>query len=275
MPTEPSTTSTTTTTHAAPAAVPATVTHTTTPATPVPTVARDIVWIRAHAIICLIAVCIIAGGIVGGVNLFERLIEKHDARMAAEQQQREGVDIATQSALVAQLNQYRATDATRDAAQTALIASLTTKMQQTQAATTKQVTVDATLDAQAAAARLVSQTKASPSDVMVTNNTVAMSLPLTRTVVSDLDTLSQSQSDVVNLQGQVAAQQTLTTDAKTELGTANQIIASDKTELIATVKADNAACDVRVDAQSAKDRKRGFWATLAGFAGGIILGSRF
>ena len=54
-----------------------------------------------------------------------------------------------------------------------------------------------------------------------------------------------------------------------------KIIASDKLELIDTIKADNAACVVTtsaaVDKQATKDRKRGFWVALLGaLAGGFI-----
>lgn len=249
----------------------------TTP-TPLPaastTIAKDITWIRTHAIIAFLAVALIGGSIIGGVDLFEGMSERHDARVAAADQAREQVDTATQEALVTQLAQYRTADASRDAAQTALISSLVSQMNQQRAATGRQVAVDSALDAQSAAARLVTQTKASPTDVTVGAAGITMTLPLTRTVVADLDLYAQSQSDVTNLQGQLGAQQTLTTDAKTELGTADQIIAADKVELISTIKADVAACDVRVGQQAAKDRKRGFWATLAGFAGGIVLGGR-
>lgn len=253
----------------------------TTPVVPSPsstvaieaTVTKDITWIKAHALICLLAIALIAGSIIGGITLFEGLIERHDERVAATAQKAEGVDTAAQAALVAQLAQYRAEDTVRDAAQNTLIASLVSQMSQQHAATNKQVATDATLDAQAAGARLSGQTKAGPGDVTVVGDNITMSLPLTRIVVTDLDLLPQAQSDVTNLQGQLSAQQILTTDAKTELGTANGIIAADKVELLATVKGDNAACQVRVDKQADKDRKRGIWATIGGVIVGIVFRS--
>jgi hypothetical protein len=100
-----------------------------------------------------------------------------------------------------------------------------------------------------------------------------MTLPLARIVVSELDMFAQSQADVLNLQGQLSAQQILTSDSKVEAADAQKIIAADKVELIQTIKADNAACQVRVDAQASKDRKRGFWATLGGIVTGVIIRS--
>ena len=249
------------------------VTATPAPESTIVKVEKDITWIKAHALIAILAVALITGSIIGGIYLFEGLIERHDARVAAAQQAKEGVDTATTAALMAQLMQDRTNDATRDAANQALITSLIAQMKQRDAETAKQVTTDATLDAKNAGARLAMQTKASPTDVTVVNDTVTMSLPLTRIVVADLDELPQAESDLVNVQGQLQAQQIVTNDSKVELADANKIIAADKVELIATIKADNDACNVRVDKQAKKDLKRGFWATIGGVLGGAILRS--
>lgn len=245
-----------------------------TPVSPVTTLSKDITWIQGHVIAIVLSVALIAGGIIGGISLFESLIEKHDARVASLQQQKEGVDTATETALLAQLQQEHADNLQRDAQQTELIQSLISQMRQQRAATARQVVTDNTLSASDAGARLVAQTKAATSDVTVANNAVTMSLPLTRTVISDLDELAQAQSDVANLTGQLGAQQILTSDAKVELASANKVIAADKTELISTIKADNDACNLRVDKEAAKGRKRGFWAAVGGFVGGVILGAK-
>jgi hypothetical protein len=241
---------------------------------PVTIIERDITWIRGHVILALCTVALIAGSIIGGVYLFENLIEKHDARVAAAQQAKEGVDTSTVSTLMAQLAQDRTADSVRDAQQTALIQTLVSQMQQQHAATAKQVVTDSTLDAQDAASRLVSQTKASPSAVSVNGDAITMTLPMTRGIIVDLDQWAQATSDVTNLTAQLSAQQTLTGDATAQLADANKVIAADKTELIATIKGDNDACNVRVDKEAAKGRKRGFWAALGGFIGGALLGSR-
>lgn len=245
-----------------------------TPSSPLVTIEKDITWVRTHLVVALLAVALIAGSIIGGVYLFESLVERHDARVAAQQLQKEGVNTATQAAFMAQLTQEHAENLARDAAQTALINSLVVTMSQQRAATAKQVSTDATLDAKTAAARLVTQTKFSPNDVTVVNDSVTMTLPLTRTVVADLDNWSQAESDVVNLQSQNDAQKILTNDAKVELDSARKVIDADKVELISTIKSDIAACDVRVDTQAKKDLKRGFWASVASAIGGIVLGTR-
>jgi hypothetical protein len=246
----------------------------TTP-TPITTIERDITWIRSHAIIALLTVALIAGSIIGGVSIFETLIEHHDARVAASQLAKEGVDTASQQALLTQLQQMQTANAARDAQQAALIQTLVQQMAQQRAQTAKQIKTDATLDAQAAAARLVVQTKMSPADVTVVNNSVTMDLPLTRIVVADLDQLPQAQADVNNLQSQLDAQKILTSDAKVEASDAQKVIDADKTELIATIKADNAACVVStneaVQKQVTKDGKRSKWLILLGaLVGGFI-----
>lgn len=239
--------------------------------TPLVTIEKDFAWVRAHILVALLAIVVIAGTIFGGVSLIEYLNMKHDERVAAAQLAKEGVDTAIQAALMAQFQQEHTDNLARDAAQTTLIKSLISQMAQQHVQTDQQIKTDGTLDAKDAAARLVIQTKASSSEVVVNGNTVSMDLPLTRIVVSNLDLLPQAQSDVTNLQGQLSAQKILTSDSKVELADATKIITADKVELIATIKADNSACDVRVDKQAAKDRKRGFWASVVSFAGGLIV----
>jgi hypothetical protein len=52
------------------------------------------------------------------------------------------------------------------------------------------------------------------------------------------------------------------------------VIAADKDELVQAVKADDAACNVRVDAEAAKGRKRTFWGTIGGVIAGLFLGGK-
>jgi hypothetical protein len=248
------------------------------PASPVSTIsslATDLAWFRTHAIIVLVAIALIGGLVIGSIDLINRIEEKHDEAVAAAQQKKEGVDTSAQQALVAELAKEHADDQARDAQQTALIQSLVAQMAASRAQTAKQIQTDATLDAKAAGQRLVAQTGAGNGDVSVGNDSVTMSLPLTRTVVADLDKLTQAQSDVTNLTGQLGAQTILTNDAKVELQTANKVIAADKDELVQTVKADNAACvastKIAVDAEAAKGRKRGFWIAVASIVFGYAI----
>jgi hypothetical protein len=254
------------------------------PATPAVTpsiitdVTNDLAWVRTHAVIVLTTIALIAGLVIGSIGLIEHVEEKHDEAVAAADLKKNNVDTAAQQALVAELAKEHADDQARDAQQSALIQSLVAQMAQQHAQTARQVATDATLDAKSAGQRLAAQTGAGNGDVSVGNDTVTMSLPLTRTVVADLDKLQQATSDVTNLTGQLGAQTILTNDAKVELQTANQIIAADKTELVATVKSDNASCvastKIAVDAEAAKGRKRGFWLTVLGFVGGVLVAAK-
>ncbi len=235
-------------------------------------VGQDIAWVKGHILAVVLAIALIAGSIIGGIGMFESLIEKHDARVAAAQQRKEGIDTATQAALVAQLQQDRQANAARDAQNTAMIQSLIAQMARQHAETAQQVKTDATLDMADAGARLAAQTKAGPGDVVVTATGITLSAPESRTVVTDLDLLPQAQNDITNLQGQLNAQQTLTTDAKSELVDSKKIIDADKVELIATIKADNDACTVRVDKQKATDRKHALWLSILSMIAGGFLG---
>ena len=241
--------------------------------TPITTIEKDLTWFHAHILAVVFSVVLLAGIIIGGIGLFESLIERHDARVAAAQLQKEGVDTATQAALLAKFDATEAAATARETAQMALIQNLVQQMSQQHAQTAKQVAKDSNLDLQQAAQRLAQQTKMEDGSVGIKDDLITMSLPLTRIVITDLDLLPQAQSDVLNLQAQLSAQEILTSDAKLGVADAKNVIAADKAELIQTIKNDNAACKVEVDAQAKKDRKRGFWATIGGILGGIAIRS--
>ena len=247
-----------------------------TPAVPVITkIENDIAWLKLHVITAILATILIAGGIISGIYLFEGLVEKHDARVAAAQQQAEGINTATQAALLAQLQKMQADSELRDTQAQATIQTLVQQLTANRAQAAQQAKNDATLDARSAADRLINQTKASPTDVTVSNDIVSLSLPLTRKVVTDEDVLAEDQLEIPNLQGQVTAQSTLATDAKDQLFVAQKTIAADKDELVSTIKADDAACKVQVDQQAAKGRKRNIWLTILGFVGGAAVRGAF
>lgn len=235
---------------------------------------KDYDWVKLHIILLIITIGLLYGGVSLTIRSVDKLIADHDAATAAAQLKQEGVDTSTQQALLGQLQNLEQQSAARDAQQTALIQTLVQQMSSSRAATAKQVQVDSTADAASTASRLATQTKASPADVTASNTAVTLSLPVARTVTSDLDLLTQSQADVTNLQGQIQAQTTLTTDAKAQLSTAQQTINADKVELVQTVQSDNAACDVKINnavsAQQTKDSKHNkIWGTLIFIAGAL------
>ena len=102
---------------------------------PFAAIENDVVWIRTHVLAILFAVALISGLTLGGITLTENLIERHDTRMAAAQQQKEGVDTATQRALMAQLQQDRTAEAARDAARNNLMQATRAQMSARQSAT--------------------------------------------------------------------------------------------------------------------------------------------
>lgn len=237
------------------------------PATPAPAPAT--ISMTAH----IIHLALFAAFVFGGFHIYDGIRDKYDALEATQQQKSEGVDTTAQAALLAQLQTEEANAEVRDAQQTALMQSLVAQLKASQAQTVKQIATDMTLDVKSAAQRLVDQTHYGSGDVSIVNGDVAMSLPLTRTVITDLDLLPQAQASVTNLQGQLTAEQTIEADKAQQLTTAQQTIGADKTELVATVQADNAACQVRLDTQAKAARKRSLWLTILGVAGGAVLRS--
>lgn len=247
-----------------------------TPATPVvsaftPKPAVATISMTAH----IVHLALFAALVFGGFHFYESARDKYDALEAAQQQKTEGVDTTTQAALLAQLQSEEASAEVRDAQQTALMQSLVAQLKASQVQTAKQVATDSTLDVKDAAQRLATQTNSGSGDVSIVNGNVAMSLPLTRTVITDLDLLPQAQASVTNLQGQLTASQTIEADKAQELATAQQTLTADKTELVATVQADSAACKVELDTQAKAARKRGIWETILGVVGGVAIRSLF
>lgn len=234
------------------------------------TVEKDISWVKGHVIALVIALAVVYGSVLGGIGVVEHFVTAHDEKVSAQTSAKVQQDTITQQTLLAQLQKEEADAETRDAQQNALITSLVRQMQSEHAATAKQVATDATLDANTTAQRIAAQTKAPQTDVTAINDTVILTLPVARTVTEDLDLLVQSQNDVTNLQGQLDAQKIETNDAKVELDTAKKTVDADQTKLTDTVKADAAACDVRVDKATATWRKRTVWGTVLGFVAGVI-----
>lgn len=237
--------------------------------TAVSVITKDLSWIKTHIVTALLTAVLLLGTAYCSITVVEGIIAKHDAANNAVQAQIAAAATQTQQMLLAQLNQQEAAFAARDALVQAQLKSLTATMAASREQTKQQVATDQTLDARAAADRLISQTKASPNDVTVNGDIVSLSLPVTRKVVSDEDNLAQATADVENLGNQLSLQQERATDALGQLGTANQVIAADKTELIARIDADNAACKVQLDQQAAKARKRSLWLTILAAIGGF------
>jgi hypothetical protein len=237
----------------------------------IPTVERDIRWIHSHTILAIIVLVVSAGLVYGAVNFVQGIIERHDEKNAALSSAILAQAKSQNDAALKQLQDQANASAVRDAQQQATINGLIAQLKAEHAALDSQLEKNKTLDAASAAARLAGQVQ---GNVTASGDNVIADLPTARSIVSRIDTGDQAVRDVTNLNGQLDAQKVLTDDAKKNFENAQAVIAKDKDTLIAQIKADGDACEVKIDKQVRKDEKRGFWMSLASFAAGIFLGHR-
>lgn len=240
-------------------------TNATTPITTI--IKRDYAWFTQH-ILLLAFIALLVGGAVYGVD---SIIARHDAATS----DKFAVLLQQQTAQTKVLQQQMAADQAandlRDAAYQKTIASLSQSIVQRDANAKKQTAVDATLDANAAAARLVQQTNAATGEITVAGSLVTMDLPITRNVVADLDNLSRITGDLADTQGQLTAQSSLTADATQNLADAQKVIAAQNLQLADQTK----SCTAQITTLKAAARKsklRWFGAGyVAGFVSGLLV----
>ncbi len=232
----------------------------TTPITSV--IKRDYAWFTQH-ILLLAFIALLIGGAVYGVD---SIIARHDAATSQKFEQILQQQAAQTVTLQKQLDFDEAMNAQRDAQFQATIATLSQSIVQRDANAKKQASVDASLSAAAAAQRLVQQTNASPSQVTVAGNLVTMDLPLTRNVVSDLDSLVVARGDLADTQKQLVAQTDLTEDANQNFAAAKLVITSQSAQLVDETN----SCKAQIKAINAKHRKNLFKVFFAGVIVGVI-----
>jgi hypothetical protein len=236
-----------------------------TPVVPLPSKLKaDYTWLIHHAVLLLIVVGL-AAGLFYEIN---NVIEKHDiARQNADQQT---LSLVTQQTtdLRNQLTQDEAQAATRDAQKDAEIKSLTTLIAQQSQQLAQQKQVDATLTAQETASAISQKMSAAPGEVTANGDNVVTDLQISRILNSDIDELFTDRKQIPEFQTKLQDQITLTQDAQTQLGTSQKVIASQTTELAQADK----VCSDKIAVEKAKARKKGFWAAIGGFIGGIIAG---
>ena len=232
-------------------------------------ITKDLSWIKTHIITAMLAAALVAGTAYSSVTVVENIIAKHDAARDTAEQKIADQTAATQAMLLAQLSQQEADANARELQYQAQLKSLTSQLAVSRAQTQQQVATDNTLDVTSAAERLADQTGFKDGSISIKDGNIQLQLPVARKIVADEDNLAQANSDVNNLSQQLAIQQARDTDALGQLDTANKVIAADKTELIARIDADNAACKVQLDQQAAKARKRSLWLTILGAIGGF------
>ena len=235
----------------------------TTPVTPAPVVTSKTNWWAI--IIPLLIIALFAAGVVYEID---SLVSRLDAANASKYQS----VLVTQAAETKTLQQQLAADsvanAVRDAGYQKTISQLSQSIAIRDANVKKQQAVDNTLDAATAAQRLALQTKAGLGEVNVSGNQVILDLPITRVVVSDLDSIPVLQSDLADTKSQLTAQVALTGDAKKEATDAESVVASQTVQLADSAK----SCTAQVAALKATARKSKFRWFGAGFIVGFVSG---
>lgn len=220
----------------------------------------DLKWLRAHVVLVLLTALLITGAVYG----VDSLIERHDAAnsqkweqvLAAQEKQ-------TQSLTTLFQEQIKADYAANQELVTSN-AKLEQAISERDVALQRQKQQDATLDAQGAASRIVQQTKAQPSDAQAAGDTVVMSLPLSRTIASDLDELQSAIDDAADTKKQLANETQLAANAQSDFTTAQKLIASKDADIADAAK----SCDARVAFVKAKARK----SFLKGLYTGVVIG---
>lgn len=235
------------------------------------TIKRDFSWLQHHLVVAVGALIISAALVYGAVNMVDGIITRHDEKKDAIIQKILDDSKANQAAILAKMSDDQKANAIKDAQTQATIDSLLAQVAADRVALKQQLQKDSTLDAQGAAARLVEQEHANPSQAKAVGDTVVVDLPLTRQIVGDLDKYVEAQKELVNAAAQLEAQKTLTADAKQNFDNAQKVIAADKDTLAAQIKADAADCKVQVDKANAAGNKKGFWGYVAGIISGILL----
>lgn len=128
---------------------------------------------------------------------------------------------------------------------------LETLILQRDAAAKQQQTVDKSLDVTQSAARLTTQTGAQAGEVTAYGNTVVLDLPVTHTIVADLDKLMDVQADLTDTKTELTNQIQLTQASQTNVIGEQKVNAGLTTELIDETK----ACNAQVSAVKASARK--------------------
>jgi hypothetical protein len=201
---------------------------------------------------------------VGGVYGVENLIAKHDAATLAK-------DNAALATVVAQnqtlISEAQTKDVLLQQAITALSAAnaqLSAKQNARNVQLATQVKTDAILSAQQAADRLTQQTKAAPGEITASGDTIVADLPMSRTIVTDLDELPVVTANLADETTKLTNETTLATTAQADVTAQKAEISGLNTQL-----ADSAvACAAEVKVEKAKARK----GKLKWFGIGFIVG---
>lgn len=221
---------------------------------------RDWSWITHHLI--LLAVSAVMA--VGAVYLVESLIAKHDVANASATAQILATQVAQTKAMQAQWEVDQAQWAQTEKALLSQNSQLAKTIETDHAQVVKQRTIDATLTAQEAATRLAQQTAAKPGEVVAQGDAVLLDLPITRSVVSNLDLLAGTQSELINTQTQLSNETTVANNATENVAEQTKIITSLKAQNVDEIN----SCKAQIAVVKAKDRK----SKIKWFFSGVVVG---
>lgn len=208
-------------------------------------------FLKAHErlIICL---AMIAGLWVGYGKYVSILALRANARYQLDE-----AALTTQVQKNQSLQQQLASDEQNWQAQAATlqrnIADLTSVMarRNTQLAVTEKQ--NATLTASAAAEQISEQTKAAPGEVTASGNTVVADLPISRTLVNDLDQLQVTTANLTDTQGQLKDEQKVNANLVTDIDGQKTLNAGLKGQIAGAAKTcDDQVASLKSDARKSK-----------------------
>lgn len=223
-------------------------------------VQTDLKWIRAHVLLVILTALLITGAVYS----VDSIIEAHDAVNSQKWEQVLAAQEKQTQSLTALFQEQIKADYAANQALVTANAKLEQSISERDAELQKQKQQDAALDAQGAASRIVQQTKSQPSDAQAVGDTVVMSLPLSRTVTSDLDELQSAIDDAADTKKQLANETQVAANAQSDLTAAQKVVASKDTVIADAAK----SCDARVALVKSKARK----SFLKGLYTGVVIG---
>jgi hypothetical protein len=219
-----------------------TATSTTTAAPPVSVITKDWDWLKTHIVLLAITGALV----LGSVWEVENLIAKHDT-----------LEASRYTALLQQANQQTqtvqkqlATDEDHwNTVQAQLLSerqTLENTIEKQNEELAKQQKVDASLTAQEAAERLATQTSAAPGEIVANGDILDIDLPITRSIVSDLDLLGATQANLKTTQTELTNETTLYNNSQAQVAEQKTLVTAQQNQLTTAQK----TCDARVKAAS-------------------------
>lgn len=223
-------------------------------------VKADLSYIKTH--LALLAVVVVLAA--GVIYTIESLVAKHDTARETQDAQTLALIAAQTTDLKSRMTQDEQAATIRDAQYAAIIGQLSSTIQKQTTQLQQQIKVNATLTASQTAQAIQQKTNAQPGDVQAQQDSVVLTLPIARTINSDLDALQTVTTQLDETKKQFDAQLHLTEDAVLDSLNAKKVITSQATQLVE----DDKVCKDQIAVVKAQARK----SKLKWFGAGYILG---